>query len=163
MLTLLQLLALTIIVNTICYAILRHKGYQIHNQYWLVEQETTWRDQLEDHYETLYNDEFEALFEREDNLRSDNNFMKEEVRKANRDLKKLHLRIFHFISIIIKDSKSNDFTKRNSNPEKVIHHYNNSLRAMMKCIEDELNLKPCKESSFIKRIFEDSTVEEIRK
>jgi len=163
MLTLLQLFALTIIINSICYAILRHRGYQIHHQYWILEQETTWRDQLEDHYETMYNDEFEALFEREDNLQSDNKFMTEELRKANRDFKKLHLKFSHFFSILIKDSKSNDFIKRNSSPEKVVHHFNNSLQAIMESIEDEMNLKPCKESSFIKRIFEDSRVEELSK
>lgn len=163
MLTLLQLIAMTIIVNSILYAIFRHKGYQIHHKYWMVEQETVWRDQLEDHYESMFNDEFETLFEREDTLKSDYNHLQNELGKANRDLKKLHLRFSQFFSILIKDSKSKDFIKRNPTPEKIISHYNISLKAILNNIENEMNLSPCKESPFIKRIFETSKIEEVRK
>ncbi len=163
MLILLLSLAITAIVNAICFTIFKYKGYQIHHKYWIIEQETTWRDQLEDHYETLYNDEFEALFEREDNMRNDNKFLQEELRKANRDLKKIHIKFSQFFSILIKDSKSRDFLKRNSTPKRIINYYNISLKSIIENVEKEMNLNPCKESTFIKRIFESSRIEKVGK
>lgn len=163
MLTLLQLIGVSFLVNTIVYFIFKHKGYQINHKYWLASQEKTWRDQLDSHYEDLYSDEFESLFEREDNLKSDNTFLKQELRKANRDLKKLHLKFSQYFSLLVKDSQSIDFKNRNSTTEKIIHHYNNSLSLILECIEKELDLKPCKESIFIKKIFDSKVVHEVGK
>jgi hypothetical protein len=160
---LLQAIAVTIILNSILYSILTYRGYRIHHKYWLVEKEDIWRDQLDDHYEDLYNDEFETLFEREDNLKSDYSFIKNELHKANRDLKKVHLKLFHFFDLLIRDSKSEDFLMRNKTPKEIIHHYNKSLTVVLECIEKEMDLKPCMESKFIKRIFEDSQVEDVQK
>ena len=163
MLTLLQLIGVSFLINSIAYFIFKRKGYQINHKYWLVKQETIWRDQLDDHYEDLYSDEFETLFEREDNLKSDNKFLEQELRKANRDLKKLHIKFSQYFSLLVKDSRSNDFRTRNPTPEKVISHYNNSLNLIMECVENELDLKPCKESIFIKKIFDTNIVQEIGK
>ncbi len=163
MLTLLQLIGVSCLINAIAYSIFKRKGYQINHKYWLTEQENVWRDQLDDHYEHLYSDEFESLFEREDNLKSDNKFLEEELRKANRDLKKLHIKFSQYFSLLVKDSQSKDFITRNSTSEKIIRHYNNSLSQIMECIENELDLKSCKESIFIKKIFETNVVHEVGK